>query len=114
MPSNTKVHAARGPSSRLAALAMSAVFAVALVLTVGVKPADAGHKWIGPAIAGAVIGGIIAHHAPRHYQHHGRYYYPKRYYHPKKYVRYHRPYRRHYGAPYFALHGPGFGIYIGR
>lgn len=116
MPSTAKARTMNGRSNRIAALLASLLIAAALVFAIGSKPASAGHKWIGPAIAGVVIGGIIAHGA--HRQYHGKHYN----HYPKRNVRSYRPHypRRYYGTPYYygpphvAIRGPGFGLYIGR
>lgn len=115
MPSTANAKTTNGGANRIAVLLASLLIAAALVFVIGSKSASAGHKWIGPAIAGAVIGGIIAHGAHRHY--HGKHYY----HYPKRHVRYYRPHypRRYYGTPYYygphvAIRGPGFGLYIGR
>ena len=103
----------RGILSRLGLYALSAAVALALVASIGAGKAQAGHKWIGPAIAGAIVGGIIAHHAYRHHHHHYRHHHSKRYYYypprPRVVV------RRHYHRPHY--HGrtvyvaPGHGYY---
>lgn len=80
--------------------------AAGLALAIGAvglsRPAEAGSRWVGPAFAGAVIGGILAHEYHRH--------------HYRKYPRYHRRHakyrkkyrRRHYYAPqaYYAPYPP--------
>lgn len=122
IPTNSSRSAAaagngRSHAGRLGLYALSAAVAIALVAGIGVSKAQAGHKWIGPAIAGAIIGGVIAHHA---YQHH-RHYKPRRYYyhpHPQVVVRRHYrprayygpvvvvPQHRYYAPPGYILYGP--------
>ena len=59
--------------------AVAAVIALGLAGAANVERAQA-KDWVGPAIAGAIVGGIIAHQV---YKHHG----------------YKYSYKRHYGAP---------------
>jgi hypothetical protein len=92
---------------------------LALALTVGIqsKPANAGGRWVGAAIAGAVIGGVVANqyygygYGPRYYN--GYYrppYYGKRFY--SNYRRY--PYYGYYPRPpvvYVPVPAYGYGYY---
>ena len=85
-------------------LASRSLIAAALAMALGVaglaRPAEAGSRWVGPFIAGAVVGGILAHEYQRHhYRSYPRYYdrrikYRRSYHGP----RYHAPYA--YYAPY--------------
>jgi hypothetical protein len=91
---------------------------MALAITAGTtERAEARHgRWVGGAIAGAIIGGAILHHAYRPYRRHSyyygdpyyygysSYYYPRSYYRPYYYsyypdYYYSRPYRSYYYAP---------------
>jgi hypothetical protein len=88
---------------------------MALAITAGTtERAEARHgRWVGGAIAGAIIGGAILHHAYRPYRRHYSYYYgdpyyygyrpyyPSYYYSSYYYPRYRSYYYRPYGAHFY-------------
>lgn len=97
----------------------AALLALALGIAIQAKPAQANGRWVGAAIAGAVIGGVVANqwyrygYGPRYYN--GYYrdpYYGKRFY--SNYRRY--PYYgyRYYPRPpvvFVPVPAYGFGYY---
>ena len=88
---------------------MVAIFAAAsLALAVQTKPAVAGNNWIGPAIAGVIVGAAIAH------AHHHHKYRAKRYYKRRHVRHYRRPRHVHgYYAPVVVVPFPfiAFGVH---
>jgi len=71
-------------------IALVALAALALAMSFQVNRAHAGGKWIGPAIAGAIIGGAIVHGLHNHhYKYHKRY--AVRHHRPHGYVKHYRP-----------------------
>jgi hypothetical protein len=105
-----------------ARFALAGAVAIGLSATVKPREAQANHRWVGPAVAGLVIGGLIGHHLHRsgsyystHYATPYPYAYPKR-----KYRRVaHRHYHPHppvvygYAAPYpYYYHYPRPGLSI--
>jgi len=77
-------HIPRSVTRTAATLALAASLGVAAQ----VRSAEAGSRWVGPAIAGLVVGGILAHEYHRHHTRHHRYYYAKP---VKRRIRHHRP-----------------------
>jgi hypothetical protein len=103
-----------------ARLALAGAIAIGLSASAIPTEAQASHRWIGPAIAGVVIGAAIAHHAHKRHYHssHAHYGYPKYKY--RKYAHRHRPRVVTYGyAPMYYYPAPvvvpmfGIGIYPG-
>lgn len=100
-------------------IALVALAALALAMSFQVNRAHAGGKWIGPLVAGVVIGGAIAHGLHHHhYKHHKRYavkhyrprvvvaHPPVVYYHPVPVYRVYKPVRvyRHHPRVSFNVH----------
>jgi hypothetical protein len=79
--------------------AIGVTLAAGLALPVFAAPqqAQANHRWVGPAIAGLIIGGIIADQVYRHHHRKYVYGYPRVYAYP--YV-----YPQVYGYPYVHQH----------
>ncbi|MCG6859527.1 MAG: hypothetical protein LJE67_15825 [Salaquimonas sp.] len=83
------------PASRTTA---ATILALSLGLAVQSRPAEANSNWVGPAIAGAVIGGVLANQYYRHRPYYYRPYYRRpvnyrwRYRGPAYYPRYYAPY----------------------
>jgi len=88
----------RGPKA-VSRMVLAGAFALALGASANVRPAQAHSNWVGPAIAGFVIGSIFANELSRQHYKTYRYGYPAYhpYRHPKR-VKYHRP---RYVTPYY-------------
>jgi uncharacterized membrane-anchored protein len=99
-------------SFRVMTYAISTLVVLALAVAVQVKPANAGGKWVLPAIAGVVVGAAIADHAYKHHRYKKRYHNRYHAYSPRKryYKRYHR--RHHYhGGPVLVIPFPFIGFH---
>jgi len=100
----------RNLSNIMLRTAVAAVFSAGVALTARVESAQA-KDWVGPAIAGAIVGGIIAHEVWRHngyrYSYNRNYGAPYPYRKRVKYRRYH-PYPPVYYRPAVVIPLPFF------